>query len=183
MSKSQKRITSEPERKKIPRKNLQRNLVNSLVGRAPCTRHRLYAAPFQEPSVRVRENASEQLEERQSDWAYSKSVLVLDMLWNFAFIGVGLVVLGLSVEERPIALLKVWVVGQYWKEMGFGESGTNLNLNSSSTSGSGSDGEDYGIEKPGWGRNQGRPVLTMLSLSLLFLLLFALIYLLFNMRL
>ena len=50
--------------------------------------------------------------------------------------------------------------------MGFGESGVDLNLNSSSTSGSGSDGEDYGIEKPGWGRNQGRPVLTTLSLSL-----------------
>ena len=52
-------------------------------------------------------------------------------------------------------------------------------------SGSGSDGEDYGIEKPGWGRNQGRPVLTTLSLSLLFLflLLFASIYLLFNMGL
>ena len=67
--------------------------------------------------------------------------------------------------------------------MGFGESGVDLNLNSSSTSGSGSVGEDYGIKKPGWGRNQGRPVLTMLSLSLLFLLLFASIYLLFNMGL
>ena len=65
--------------------------------------------------------------------------------------------------------------------MGFGESGADLNLNSSSTFGSGSDGEDYGIEKPGWGRNQGRPVLTTLSSSLLFLLLFASIYLLFNM--
>ena len=40
--------------------------------------------------------------------------------------------------------------------MGFGESGVdlNLNLNSSLTSGSGSDGEDYGIEKPSWARNQ-----------------------------
>ena len=67
--------------------------------------------------------------------------------------------------------------------MGFGASGAdlNLNLNSSSTSGSGSDSKDYGIEKPGWGRNQGRLVLTTLSLSLLFLLLFASIYLLFNM--
>ena len=69
--------------------------------------------------------------------------------------------------------------------MGFGESGAdlnlNLNLNSSSTSGSRSDGKDYGIKKSGWGRNQGRPVLTTLSLSLLFLLLFASIYLFFNM--
>ena len=67
--------------------------------------------------------------------------------------------------------------------MGFGESGVDLNLNSSSTSRFGSAGEDYGIKKPGWGRNQGRLVLTMLSLSLLFLLLFASIYLLFNMGL
>ena len=67
--------------------------------------------------------------------------------------------------------------------MGFAESGADLNLNSSSTSRSGSDGEDYGFEKSSWGRNQGRPILTMLSLSLLFLLLFASIYLLFNMGL
>ena len=65
--------------------------------------------------------------------------------------------------------------------MGFRESGADLNLNSSLTFGSGNDGKDYGIEKPGWGRNQGRPVLTTLSSSLLFLLLFASIYLLFNM--
>ena len=66
--------------------------------------------------------------------------------------------------------------------MGFRESGAdlNLNLNSSLTFGFGNDGKDYGIEKPSWGRNQGRPVLTTLSLSL-FLLLFASIYLLFNM--
>ena len=42
---------------------------------------------------------------------YSKLVLVLDMLWNFAFIRVRLMVLGLSMEERPIAPLRVWVVG------------------------------------------------------------------------
>ena len=67
--------------------------------------------------------------------------------------------------------------------MGFKESGAdlNLNLNSSLTFGSGNDGKDYGIEKPGWKRNHGRPVLTMLSLSFLFSLLFASIYLLFNM--
>ena len=67
--------------------------------------------------------------------------------------------------------------------MGFRESGAdlNLNLNSSLTFGSGNDGKDYGIEKPGWKRIQGRPVLTMLSLSFLFSLLFASIYLLFNM--
>ena len=54
--------------------------------------------------------------------------------------------------------------------MGFRESGAdlNLNLNSSLTFGSGNDGKDYGIEKPGWKRNHGRPVLTMLSLTFCF---------------
>ena len=47
------------------------------------------------------------MEERQSNWAYSKPFLVLDMLWNFMFIRFGFVVLGLSVEERPIVLLRV----------------------------------------------------------------------------
>ena len=42
--------------------------------------------------------------------------------------------------------------------MGFRESGADLNLNSSLTFGSGNDGKDYGIEKPGWKRIQGRPV-------------------------
>ena len=67
--------------------------------------------------------------------------------------------------------------------MGLRESGADLtlNLNSSLTFGSGNDGKDYVIEKPGWKRNQGRPVLTTLSLSFLFSLLFASIYLLFNM--
>ena len=147
---------------------------------------------LREPSVRVRENAAEQLEERQSDWAYSKPVLVLDMLWNFAFIGVGLVVLGLSVEERPAVPLRVWVVGyvvqclfhmgcvivEYKKRCearlmglegsGVWESGADLNLNSSSTSGSGSDGEDYGIENQQAEEETRLDFLTTLSLLFLF---------------
>ncbi|KAK1352879.1 Zinc finger, C3HC4 type [Heracleum sosnowskyi] len=63
------------------------------------------------PSMLVRETAAEELEERQSDWAYSRPVVVLDLLWNFVFIIVGFVVLGLSREEKPDTPLRVWVVG------------------------------------------------------------------------
>ena len=45
--------------------------------------------------------AAERLEERQSDWAYSKPVVVLDMMWNFAFVVVTAVVLVLSYRESP----------------------------------------------------------------------------------
>ncbi|KAI3765546.1 hypothetical protein L2E82_15583 [Cichorium intybus] len=34
----------------------------------------------------VRETAAEQLEERQSDWAYSNPVVIPDLVWNLAFV-------------------------------------------------------------------------------------------------
>lgn len=124
---------------------------------------------LREQSVRVRENAAEQLEERQSDWAYSKPVLVLDMLWNLAFVGVGLAVLVLSLKESPVVPLRLWVIGyvaqclfhmgcvivEFRKRrearlLGSEESGvweSGVDSNSNSNSGSGSDGEDYGIEQ------------------------------------
>lgn len=66
---------------------------------------------MREPSVLVRETAAEQLEERQSDWAYSKPVVFLDILWNLAFVAIGVAVLILSRDERPNVPLRVWVVG------------------------------------------------------------------------
>ncbi|GJS95884.1 hypothetical protein Tco_0802852 [Tanacetum coccineum] len=66
---------------------------------------------MREPSMLVRETAAEQLEERQSDWAYSKPVVVLDLVWNFAFVVVAFVVLVLSRDEVPVTWLRVWVVG------------------------------------------------------------------------
>ncbi|KAH7544920.1 hypothetical protein FEM48_Zijuj01G0037000 [Ziziphus jujuba var. spinosa] len=66
---------------------------------------------LREPSVRVRETAAEQLEERQSDWAYSKPVVVLDVLWNAAFVGVGIAVLCLSADEEPSVPLRLWISG------------------------------------------------------------------------
>ncbi|PWA69507.1 hypothetical protein CTI12_AA296280 [Artemisia annua] len=57
---------------------------------------------MREPSMLVRETAAEQLEERQSDWAYSKPVVILDLVWNFAFVVVAFVVLVLSQDEVPV---------------------------------------------------------------------------------
>ncbi|XP_010473550.1 PREDICTED: E3 ubiquitin-protein ligase At1g63170 [Camelina sativa] len=66
---------------------------------------------MREPSMLVREAAAEQLEERQSDWAYSKPVVVLDFVWNLAFVAVAAAVLVLSSDEKPNMPLRVWIVG------------------------------------------------------------------------
>ncbi|XP_004511598.1 E3 ubiquitin-protein ligase At1g12760 isoform X2 [Cicer arietinum] len=66
---------------------------------------------MREPSVVVREAAAEQLEERQSDWAYSKPVVILDIVWNFAFVVVAATVLFLSRSEVPEMPLRLWIAG------------------------------------------------------------------------
>ena len=66
---------------------------------------------MREPSVAVRETAAEHLEERQTDWAYSKPVVVLDVLWNLAFVVVAAAILAASLAERPAVPLRVWLAG------------------------------------------------------------------------
>lgn len=66
---------------------------------------------MREPSMLVRETAAEQLEERQSDWAYSKPVVVLDIIWNFAFVVISATVMVLSRNESPRMPLRLWIVG------------------------------------------------------------------------
>ncbi|XP_040990332.1 LOW QUALITY PROTEIN: E3 ubiquitin-protein ligase At1g12760-like [Juglans microcarpa x Juglans regia] len=66
---------------------------------------------MREPSMLVRETAAEQLEERQSDWAYSKPVVVLDIIWNFAFVVIAATVMVLSRNESPRMPLRLWIVG------------------------------------------------------------------------
>ncbi|KAL6177210.1 hypothetical protein ACLB2K_048736 [Fragaria x ananassa] len=65
---------------------------------------------MREPSMLVRETAAEQLEERQSDWAYSKPVVVLDIIWNFVFVVVAATVLVLSRLQSPEMPLRLWIV-------------------------------------------------------------------------
>lgn len=66
---------------------------------------------MREPSMQVRENAAQQLEERQSDWAYSKPVVILDILWNLSFVVVSVVILSSTLDERPTTPLRIWIVG------------------------------------------------------------------------
>lgn len=125
---------------------------------------------LREPSMQVRENAAEQLETRQGDWAYSRPIVALDVLWNLAFVGVALSVVALSRNERPEVPLRLWVavyafqcllhvacvVGEYKRRRreveyaGLGGSGAwgpgDLNAYLSTASRSGSDGgesDDY----------------------------------------
>jgi hypothetical protein len=64
-----------------------------------------------QPSSLVRESATDQLEDRQSGWPYSKPVVALDTLWNLAFVVVAGFVLYISKEEKPVVSLRLWIVG------------------------------------------------------------------------
>ncbi|XP_059318246.1 E3 ubiquitin-protein ligase At4g11680-like [Lycium ferocissimum] len=83
----------------------------SLRGAAGFLRRASSRRLMREPSMRVREAAAEQIEERQSDWAYSKPIVILDLLWNLAFVIVSVSVLILSRNESPSMPLRVWIVG------------------------------------------------------------------------
>ena len=64
-----------------------------------------------EPAVLVREAAAEHLEERQADWAYSRPVVALDLLWNLAFITVARGRAGAQGDEDSPMPLRTWVAG------------------------------------------------------------------------
>ncbi|KAJ8565430.1 hypothetical protein K7X08_008006 [Anisodus acutangulus] len=83
----------------------------SLRGAARFLRRASSRRMMREPSRRVREAAAEQIEERQSDWAYSKPIVILDLIWNLAFVIVSVSVLILSVDESPSMPLRIWIVG------------------------------------------------------------------------
>ncbi|XP_011628339.1 E3 ubiquitin-protein ligase At4g11680 [Amborella trichopoda] len=83
----------------------------SIRGAARFLRRASSRRMMREPSMLVRETAAEQLEERQSDWAYSRPVVVLDIIWNLAFVVVAMAVLLLSRDENPSMPLRLWIVG------------------------------------------------------------------------
>ncbi|KAG2288794.1 hypothetical protein Bca52824_048398 [Brassica carinata] len=68
---------------------------------------------MREPSMVMREVAAEQLEERQSDWAYLKPIVVLDIVWNLAFVSVAGAILVMARNEHPIMPLRVWLLGDH----------------------------------------------------------------------
>ncbi|KAL7611130.1 hypothetical protein Lser_V15G14337 [Lactuca serriola] len=83
----------------------------SLRGAARFLRRASSRRMLREPSMRVRESAAEQIEERQSDWAYSRPIVILDLIWNLAFVTVSVAVLVMSLKESPVMPLRVWIVG------------------------------------------------------------------------
>ncbi|OEL33099.1 E3 ubiquitin-protein ligase [Dichanthelium oligosanthes] len=85
--------------------------LTSLRGAARFIRRTGSRRLMREPSVAVRETAAEHLEERQTEWAYSKPVVVLDVLWNLAFVAVAAAVLAASLGEDPAVPLRVWIAG------------------------------------------------------------------------
>ncbi|KZV19555.1 Zinc finger isoform 2 [Dorcoceras hygrometricum] len=62
-------------------------------------------------SVVVRETAARELEQRRADWGYSKPIVALDMMWNFAFVIVSAVMLICTLDENPNMPIRVWVCG------------------------------------------------------------------------
>ncbi|CAI5518202.1 unnamed protein product, partial [Closterium sp. Naga37s-1] len=68
---------------------------------------------MRQQSIRVRDTASEELEERQSNWAYSRPIVLLDTLWNLIFVLVAIATLSVSRnhKEEPAAPLGVWLMG------------------------------------------------------------------------
>ncbi|KAI8025683.1 E3 ubiquitin-protein ligase [Camellia lanceoleosa] len=83
----------------------------SLRGAARFLRRASNWRMMREPELRVRDAAAEQIEERQSDWACSRPIVILDLLWNFAFVFVALSVLVVSRKESPTMPLRLWIVG------------------------------------------------------------------------
>ncbi|CAN6836439.1 unnamed protein product [Brassica oleracea] len=111
---------------------------------------------LRESSVRVRETAAEQIEERQSEWAYSKPVIVLDVVWNLAFVFVTVGVLWFSSEENPRVPLRFWivvynlqcllhvacVVSEYCRRHGYDQLNRDLDSGLTSSEGSSEDESD-----------------------------------------
>ncbi|KAH0868694.1 LOW QUALITY PROTEIN: hypothetical protein HID58_075716 [Brassica napus] len=51
------------------------------------------------------------LEERQNDWGYSKPIVVLDIVWNLAFVSVAGAIMVMARNEHPIMPPRVWLLG------------------------------------------------------------------------
>ncbi|XP_048432223.1 E3 ubiquitin-protein ligase At1g63170-like [Pyrus x bretschneideri] len=113
-------------------------------------------------SPQVQEATTEQLEERQSDWAYSWPIIVLDVLWNTRLFGIVVRVLSMSWKEASSVPLRTWIGGyvflclvhmvcvgvecKRWRRGG--EAAVEASSGWENSSGSGSDdGEDHGVEQ------------------------------------
>ncbi|XP_042444843.1 E3 ubiquitin protein ligase RIE1-like isoform X1 [Zingiber officinale] len=77
-------------------------------------------------STAVRQAAVHHLEERRTNWAYSRPVVVLDIALNLAFAASAAAVLCATAHERPVTPVRLWIsvyalqclahVGLVWQE-------------------------------------------------------------------
>ncbi|KAM7508685.1 hypothetical protein LguiA_019138 [Lonicera macranthoides] len=122
---------------------------------------------MREPSMRVRESAAEQIEERQSDWAYSKPIVILDLIWNLAFVIASIVFLTMKRNKSSSILLRIWIIGyavqcvihmvcvsveykrRYHRRTseGLEPSGGSWRSSNSSSGSDGGEGGDFGSER------------------------------------
>ncbi|XP_070047643.1 E3 ubiquitin-protein ligase At1g12760-like isoform X3 [Nicotiana tomentosiformis] len=72
---------------------------------------RVFQRASNRSGLMMREPSDQQINDRQSNWAYSKPVVIIDLLWNFAYIIVACFVLFFSREEDPEMPLRIWIVG------------------------------------------------------------------------
>ncbi|KAF5186097.1 E3 ubiquitin-protein ligase family [Thalictrum thalictroides] len=85
------------------------NRFSFILSRASTTSRRI----MREPSSLLQHNNSSTLqsEDNHNDWAYSKPVIVVDVLWNLAFVLVSLILLLSTLKERPSTPLRFWIAG------------------------------------------------------------------------
>lgn len=60
-------------------------------------------------STAVRQAAAHHLEERRTNWAYSRPVVALDVALNLSFAASAAAVLCATTHERPVTPVRVWI--------------------------------------------------------------------------
>ncbi|CAI5476946.1 unnamed protein product [Closterium sp. Yama58-4] len=101
------------ETRAVPSGSVPRTGGAVALGAARLIRQASSQRLMRQQSIRVRDTASEELEERQSNWAYSRPIVLLDTLWNLIFVLVAIATLSVSRNnnEEPAAPLGVWLMG------------------------------------------------------------------------
>ncbi|XP_074273053.1 E3 ubiquitin-protein ligase At1g63170-like [Silene latifolia] len=104
-------LLSPPNERSIHSQSRRFSRRAGLRGAARFLRRASSQRMISEQSVRVRESAAAQIEERQSDWAYSTPIVILDLIWNTIFVMSAIVVMVLSNDEVTEVPLRFWLVG------------------------------------------------------------------------
>ncbi|KAH9618245.1 hypothetical protein KSS87_001649 [Heliosperma pusillum] len=104
-------LLSPPNERSIHSQSRRFSRRAGLRGAARFLRRASSQRMISEQSVRVRESAAAQIEERQSDWAYSTPIVILDLIWNTIFVMSAIVVMVLSNDEETEVPLRFWLVG------------------------------------------------------------------------